>query len=231
MSSSIGNGAAAVAIERSPTPEQDAELDEGTRDFDKEIEDYIASDNWLPDIYTASTPVSGHEQIVIDRLWEEVAAEATDGQTHGSDFEETFASGFISAKLAMQAAKDYTRFKLSWSKTPPQSKVDLNVVGRIQGEDQKYQRLIGKCSVKDCKCKVVFRLSDGIDGGYAMYKIDSAYEYSHNHAVSSYCPDYHKVVNGYVMVERMDQLQRYLPIGKLASLFLLLLAPSESKED
>ena len=54
----------------------DFPADQGTRDYDKEIEDYIASDNWLPDIYTASTPVSSHDQIVVDRLWEEVAAEA-----------------------------------------------------------------------------------------------------------------------------------------------------------
>jgi hypothetical protein len=50
---------------------------------------------------------------------------------------------------------------------------------------------------------VVFRLSDGVDGGYAMYKPDCKFDCVHNHSVSAR-PE--KVVNGYSVVDSMEQL-------------------------
>ncbi len=178
-------------------------------DFEKEIADYIASDSWIPDVYLATTsvatPVGNDDRILIDQLWNQVISEGS-SEMASANFEATFASGFSSARLAICAANDFTSTKFTWSKKPPQSKADLAVMGRIPGEDQKYQRLVGKCATSGCKCKMVFRLSDGIDGGYAMYKVDSSYEFHHNHEVtlSNRCSD--KVVGGYVMVEKMEQL-------------------------
>ena len=207
MSANTGEGGAA-AIDKSD--EQATEqVAVSANDFEQEIADYIASDAWIPDVYLATTPaatpVDGDNRIVIDHLWNQVISEGST-EMGSADFEATFASGFSSAKLAIRAANDFTSTKFTWSKKPPQSKVDLAVMGRISGEDQKYQRLVGQCATSGCKCKMVFRLSDGIDGGYAVYKVDPSYEFRHNHEVlvSDRCSE--KVVGGYVMVDKMEQL-------------------------
>ncbi len=204
-----GGGAAAVFEEHE---EQDENHDENIEqrsisdipetEFEKEIADFMKSDAWIPAIYVASTTPSASECICIERMWDEISAEAVTSETR-CDFDETLGVGFSSSTLAIQAANDYARTKLSWSQKPPQSKADLNVQGRIIGESQKYQRLIGKCTTVDCKFKVVFRLSDGIDGGFAMYKPDCKFDGVHSHAVSVR-PE--KVANGYRVVERMEQL-------------------------
>jgi hypothetical protein len=198
----------AVAVDY--TSEQQEHVAATANDFEKEIADYIASDRWIPDMYlattpAATTPVGNDDRHLIDKLWDQVISEGS-SEMASADFDATFASGFSSARLAICAANDYTSTKFTWSKKPPQSKADLAVMGRISGEDQKYQRLVGKCATSGCKCKMVFRLSDGIDGGYAMYKVDSSYEFHHNHEVSLSARCSERVVNGYFMVEKMEQL-------------------------
>lgn len=199
-------GAAAIDTSDEQATEQ---VPVSANDFEQEIADYIASDAWIPDVYlatpapTAATPVD--DRILVDQLWNQVISEGST-EMASADFQATFASGFSSAKLAIRAANDFTSTKFIWSKKPPQSKADLAVKGRISGEDQKYQRLVGKCATSGCKCKMVFRLSDGIDGGYAVYKVDSSYEFHHNHEVSVSARCSERVVGGYVMVEKMEQL-------------------------
>ncbi len=171
----------------------------------KEIDAYINSESFVPEMYIAATEndCSASQLHLIDSMWNEAIADSSTGAKI-ADYDESFQSGFVSAALAIQAANDYACTKMTWSQKPPQSKADMSVVGRIQGDDQKYQRLFGKCATKDCDFKMVFRLSAGTDGGYATYKIDSSFHCSHNHAVCARCPE--KLVNGYVMIEKMEQL-------------------------
>ena len=110
-------------------------------EFEQEIENYIQSDAWIPDIYVASSTPSASERISIEGMWDAVAAEVASSESK-CDFDETLGVGFTSSTLAIKAANDYACTKLSWSQKPPQSKADLNVQGRINDESQKYQRLI-----------------------------------------------------------------------------------------
>ena len=204
----MSGGAAVVAYSNEDVqieqPEQRSISEISETEFEKEIEDYINSDDWIADIYAASNTqsLSASERISVEGMWDDVSAEVASSESR-CDFDETLGVGFASSSLAIKAANDYARTKLSWSQKPPQSKADLNVKGRIHDESQKYQRLIGKCTATDCKFKVVFRLSDGVDGGYAMYKPDCKFDCVHNHAVLAR-PE--KVVNGYSVVDRMEQL-------------------------
>jgi hypothetical protein len=175
-------------------------------DFEREIDEYTASDAFAVDvaqaIATAEATPSPSDSYC-DDLWRELYSEVLDNKT---EFDEQCQAGFTTATQATDAANKYAGLRLTWSRKPPQSQMDMKVANRIPGGGQSYQRLVGCCphAGSGCEFRVTFRLTEDLCGGNAAYKRDNSVACEHNHNVAGIAPM--RVVQGYEMKERMDQL-------------------------
>ena len=173
-------------------------------DFEREIDEYTSSDIFAVDvaeaIATSQNEVSPSVSS-IEALWSELA---TEDEPILSEFDEGQA-GFVSAEKAIDAANQYAGLRLTWSRKPPQSQMDMSVANRILGDGQKYQRLVGCCpnAGSGCEFRVTFRLTADPNGGNAAYKRDNCVACVHNHVLIG-APL--RTVDGYQMKERMEQL-------------------------
>ena len=183
-------------------------------DFEKEIAEYVESAEFRSDVIEAiaesdTTPNSMFQALTVEAIWDDVSATIT-SDSGNEEFDAECETGFTTAGQAIDATNKWAGLRLQWSRKPPQSHADLNVANRIPGDGQRYQRLVGWCpchtqhACTGCGFRVTFRLTADPAGGHATYKRDCCIR-QHNHTVSASSPLISEV-NGYKMVERMEQL-------------------------
>ena len=175
-------------------------------DFEKEIAEYVASAEFEIDTVQAIAETEESTKSLLQALcaqaiWDDVCDESSN-----NEFDVECQTGFSTAAQVIDATNTWAGLRFQWSRKPPQSQADLSVPNRIPGEGQRYQRLVGLCphASSGCGCRVTFRLTADSAGGHAMYKRDTCIR-EHNHTVTA-SSSLVSEVNGYKMVERMEQL-------------------------
>ncbi len=126
-----------------PMSDEDRAIPRTAEDFEREINEYTASDAFAFDVAqaipTAEATPSPLDSFG-DNLWRILHSKLLDNKT---EFDEQCQAGFSTATQATDAANQFAGLRLTWSRKPPQSQMDMKVAYRIPGDGQKYQRLVG----------------------------------------------------------------------------------------